>query len=143
MMSEQTKAKTLQLFLRIYGFLSLALFSALMTGFALRAPILQEGGSLCWTIWDRVSDHVGPMLFAIYIVWSIFLIRAAEDLRKNASFLDFTIWSNLAHALVMVPMALGMDRYHSKFFTDIPWILILPLALLWLRPSARSALQTA
>ena len=143
MMSEQTKSKALRLFLRIYGFLSLALFSALMTGFAVRAPILQEGGSLCWTIWDKVTDHVGPMLFAIYIVWSVFLIRAAEDPEKSASFLDFTIWANLAHTLVMVPMALSMDRYYSKFFTDIPWIMILPLALLLLRPSPRSALQAA
>jgi hypothetical protein len=39
-------------------------------------------------------------------------------------FLDFTMWANLAHGLLMVPQALGSREYHSKFLTDIPWILL-------------------
>ena len=35
----------------------------------------------------------------------------------------------------MIPYAIGEHQYHSKFLTDIPWILLLSGALLFWRPS--------
>jgi hypothetical protein len=134
-LKEARQRRLLAVFLRVYGVLSLILFSVLMLGFAIQSPLLDIGGTLHWTIWDRVSDHVGPMLFAIYIVWSIYLIKAAADPVRYLPFLDFTMWANLAHGLIMVPQALGMHDYHSKFLTDIPWILGLAVVLFILRPS--------
>jgi uncharacterized protein DUF6632 len=120
--AEQRKLRALQIFLRVYGGVSLALFSALMLGFMVQFRPLDQGQPLHWVIWDRVNDHVGPMLFAIYIVWSVFLIRAASDPIKYRTFLDFTMWANLAHGALMIPQALGDPQYYSKFLTDIPWI---------------------
>jgi hypothetical protein len=137
--AEQRKLRALQIFLRVYGGLSLALFSALMLGFMVQFRPLDQGQPLHWVIWDRVNDHVGPMLFAIYIVWSVFLIRAASDPIKYRTFLDFTMWANLAHGALMIPQALGDPQYYSKFLTDIPWILGLSAAIFILRPS--SAMQ--
>lgn len=71
-------------------------------------------------------------------MWSIFLIRAASDPSAHTSFLDFTMWANVAHVLVMVPQALRSPEYHSKFMTDIPWLLLLAGALALLRPSRPS-----
>ena len=124
---------SLKLFLRIYGFSSLALFSILMISFAIKLPILDEGSSLHWLIWDKLSDHVGPMLFSIYIVWSIYFLKAANDPVHYASFLDFSAWANLAHGLLMVFQAGGEHEYHSKFMTDIPWILAVPFFLFLMR----------
>jgi hypothetical protein len=39
------------------------------------------------------------------------------------------MWANLAHGLLMVPYSLTQPEYHSKFLTDIPWILGLSAAI--------------
>ena len=104
----------------------------------MKAPFLDEGAAGHWLIWDRVSDHVAPMLFAVYIVWSIFLLRAARDPLAHAMFLDFTVWANVAHGISMLPHALSSPEYHVKFLTDIPWVFVPAVAITMLRPRRTS-----
>jgi hypothetical protein len=132
---EDRKTRALKGFLLVYGVLSLILFGGLSLGLFFHAPILDHGGALNWAVWDDMSDHVPLMITVIYFVWSIYLIRAARDPRAYASFLDFTMWANLSHGLIMMPQAFGAHQYHSKFMTDIPWVLILAGAIAVLRPS--------
>ena len=128
-------------FLRVYGVLTLAIFVLLFVGFLAQSPLLAEhGGVLNWTIWNDVRCggehlHVPPMLMVIYIVWGVFLLRAAGDPRAYASFLNFTMWANLAHGVLMAAQAGSeIHRYWSKFLTDIPFVLILALGIyLWRR----------
>jgi hypothetical protein len=136
-----------KVFLRVYGVLTLAIFVLLFVGFVSQSPLLAEhGGVLNWTIWNDVRCgsehmHVPPMLMVIYIVWGVFLLRAAGNPHGYLSFLNFTMWANLAHGVLMtVQAATELDHYWSKFFTDIPFVLILALGIyLWRRsdPSAR------
>lgn len=135
---DDRSTQRLQLFLRVYGTVALALFGALLLGFVVRWPLLDDGAALHWVIWDRVTGHVAPMLFAIYLVWAVYLLRAARQPAAYASFLDFTLWANLAHVLVMVPMALHDPAYHAKFLTDIPFLLLLCGALARWRLSRRA-----
>ena len=135
---EDSRLRPLKVFLRVYAVLSLILFSALMLGFVTRFPLIDEGGAWHWMSWDRVTDHVAPMLFSIYIVWSIFLLRAARDPLANKTFLDFTVWANVAHAISMVPHAVASPDYHVKFLTDIPWVLLPAAAITVLRPSRQT-----
>jgi hypothetical protein len=135
------KRKMLSVFLRVYGALTLIIFSLLFVGFMVQTPLLAEhGGALNWTIWNDVrfgSDHahVPPMLLLIYVVWGVFLLRAAGDPPAYSSFLDFTMWANLAHGLLMAAQAVtDFDRYWSKFLTDIPFVLILALGIYLWRP---------
>ena len=139
---DDRSTQRLQLFLRVYGTFSLTLFSMLLLGFVVEWPMIDEGAALHWMIWDRVTHHVAPMLFGIYIVWAVYLLRAARRPAAYSSFLDFTLWANLAHVLVMVPMALRDPMYHSKFLTDIPFLLLLCGALAAWR-SSRGTLETA
>jgi hypothetical protein len=132
---EDKKLTVLKVFLRVYGVLSLILFGGLSLGLFFHAPILDKGGALNWAVWDDMSDHAPLMITVIYFVWSVFLIRSAKDPLAYASFLDFTMWANLAHGLTMIPQASGMHEYHSKFMTDIPWVLILAGAIALFRPS--------
>jgi hypothetical protein len=139
------KLAALTIFLRVYGVLTLIIFSLLFVGILVEAPLLSEhGGSLNWTIWNDVrfgneQNHVPPMLMIIYIVWGVFLIRAARNPQAYVSFLNFTMWANLAHGALMVGQAgMDIDRYWSKFFTDIPFVLILALGIYLLRPTADS-----
>ena len=133
-----SRLRFLKRFLSIYGWLSLVLFGGLLIGFAIQAPALDVGGRWHVLIWDRVTDPVAPMLLTIYVVWSIFIIRAARDPMANKMFLEFTAWANIAHGISMVPHAIMTPEYHVKLFTDIPWVL-LPAIVLWLmRPSSNT-----
>ncbi len=127
------KNSALKMFLLVYGSLSLVLFGGLSIGLFFHMPIFDKGGALNWTVWDDMSDHVPLMIVVIYFVWSIFIIRSSRNPQEYSSFLDFTMWANLAHGLIMIPQALSMNMYHSKFMTDIPWVLILSGGIAFLR----------
>jgi hypothetical protein len=140
------KLAALRVFLRIYGILTLIIFGLLFVGFMVQTPLLAEhGGVLNWTIWNDVRfgndhAHVPPMLLLIYVVWGVFLLRAAGDPPAYASFLNFTMWANLAHGLLMAAQVFtDVDRYWSKFLTDIPFVLILAIGIYLLRPAAKPA----
>ena len=146
MINDSTRKLTaLRIFLRIYGVLTLTIMTLLFVGFAVQTPLLAEhGGALNWTIWNDVRfghehAHVPPMLFVVYIVWGVFMLRAASNPQGYLSFLNFTMWANLAHGLLMVAQAaMEMDRYWSKFLTDIPFMLVLALGIYLLRPSVNT-----
>jgi hypothetical protein len=136
-MNEDKKSKYLKVFLRVYGVLTFLIFGILSIGFLIQAPSMNPGGSLHWLIWDQVTDHVGPMLAVIYLVWGVFFFLAANAPSRYRSFLDFTMWANFAHGLIMIPMAFDASHlYHSKLLTDIPFILILALGIFIFRPQS-------
>ena len=134
-MKQEIKFRNLKIFLRTWAVLCIIVMSINWTAFIFKFLQFNPGGQLNWLIWDDVYGHVGPMLFVIYIVWSIYLFKAASDPIKNKTFLDFTLWSNLAHTAVMIPMALNDSMYHSKFLTDIPFIFFLSIGIYMWRPS--------
>jgi hypothetical protein len=115
---ELTDTRRLTVFLRVYGVVMVVLFTFLFIAFMVEAPILAEnGGSLNWLIWNDVRfghdhAHVPPMLFVIFVVWGVFLLRAARNPRAYSSFLDFTIWASVAHGLLMIgQVATELERY--------------------------------
>jgi hypothetical protein len=140
-MTNDGRLAALSMLLRVYGVMSLLIFVPLFVGFMMATPLLAErGGQFNWLIWNDVTCggqpcHVPPMLFAIYIVWAIFLLIAARAPSEHRLFLEFTLWANLAHGLLMAGQALTMPgHYLTKWFTDIPFILGLSLGLYLLRP---------
>jgi hypothetical protein len=141
---ERRKLGALAVFLRIYGVLSLIIFGSLFMGFAVETPLLAEGGALNWTIWNGTQCgnepcHVPPMLFIIYLVWGVFFFLAAREPLAYVSFLKFTMWANLFHVLLMAVQAGAMmDRYWSKWFTDIPFLLILAVGIYFWLPRRQS-----
>lgn len=74
------------------------------------------------------------MIFIIYIVWGIYFFKVAKDPLQHRSFLDFTMWANLAHGLIMIPMAIQDPTYHLRFLTDIPFILLTAIGIYLWRP---------
>lgn len=142
-----TREKALKWSLRLWGITGLIIFTPLLISFLLQAPFLAEiGGALNWSIWNDVTCHnnvghsrachVPPMLFLIYVVWVVFVLRASTNPRQYLSFLGFTMWANAAHALIMAGQAFtDIDRYWSKFLTDIPYIGFIAIAIYFFRPS--------
>jgi len=70
----------------------------------------------------------------VYFVWAIFFFIAARNPVRYLSFIDFTIWANGVHGLIMAIQALMMPMYTYKFFTDIAYCIILAAGLALLRP---------
>jgi hypothetical protein len=134
--SESNRQRKLSVFLRVYGVLTIIIFGSLLLGFAVKTPLLSEDhGALNWVIWDDVSGHVGPMLFVIYLTWAIFFFLAARDPKSYLSFLNFTMWANLAHGVLMAIQILPMlNHMWTKWLTDIPFVLVLSLGIFLWRP---------
>jgi hypothetical protein len=133
-MQETTKLKKLKLFLNIFGVISLLLFGSLFLLTVIDAPIMQEGGALRLLRWDVLSKHVELMLEGIYIVWAIFMLLAARKPLAYLSFINFTLWANLVHGLIMIPQAMMLEGFMYKMFSDVAYCLVLAAGLWLLRP---------
>src|SRR5450432_3980583 len=132
-MNEQP-LKGLKIFLNAYGVVSVLLFGGLFVLTTMDAPILQEGGALRLMRWEPLAKHIELMLEGVYFVWGIFFFFAAQKPLRYLSFIDFTIWANAAHGLIMVVQALMMPQFHYKVFTDVAYCLVLAAGLQMLRP---------
>ncbi|MGE0440537.1 MAG: hypothetical protein AB7L66_16295 [Gemmatimonadales bacterium] len=137
-MTDDFRPRRLAAFFRIYGWLSLGLFSVLTIAFIVRPASWEAGGRWHWLVWGPMHDPVPPMLLAVYVVWSWYLLRAAQDVGAHRLFLEFTAWANLAHGVIMIPHALAAPEYSVKFLTDIPFVFLPAIAWIAWRPSPRS-----
>jgi hypothetical protein len=136
--------KGLRLFLNVYGVVSVLLFGGLFLFTMMDAPILQEGGALRFMRWEPLAKHIELMLEGVYFVWGIFFFLAARNPLRFLSFIDFTIWANAVHGIIMVVQALMMPQFHYKMFTDVAYCLVLAVGLWMLRPKgAELATATA
>ncbi len=135
MVSDTDKLGHLKLFLNIFGVISILLFGTLFVLTALDAPIMQEGGSLRFLRWQPLAKHIELMIEIIYLVWGVFLFRAARNPLAYLSFIDFTIWANLAHGLLMIPQSHVMEGFQYKLITDVAYCLVLAVGLWLLRPA--------
>jgi hypothetical protein len=127
-METVSKLKSLKVFLAIYGIVSIMLFGTLFLLTSVDAPIIQEGGALRFLRWDVLSKHVELMIEIVYLVWGIFMLIAARKPLANLSFINFTLWANLAHGLLMIPQAMMVDMMY-KMYTDIAYCLFLAIGL--------------
>ena len=134
-MGELSKLKKLTLFLNIYGVVSILLFGGLFLLTSFDTPIMQEGGALRFMRWDVLSKHVELMLEAVYLVWGVFMLKAARKPMGYLSFLNFTLWANLVHGLVMIPQAMMVGMIY-KMGTDIAYCIVLVIGLWILMPKS-------
>ena len=132
-MEQTLKYKGLKIFLTIYGIVSILLFGGLFLLTSTDASIMQDGGALRFMRWDILSKHVELMIEAVYLVWGIFMLLAARNPLSYLSFLNFTLWANLVHGLLMIPQAMMVGMMY-KMFTDIAYCLVLAIGLWILLP---------
>ena len=132
---DNDKLGSLKLFLNVFGVISIVLFGTLFLLTAIDAPIMQEGGSLRFLRWQPLAKHIELMIEIVYLVWGVFFFRAARNPLAYLSFIDFTIWANLAHGLLMIPQSHVMDGFHYKLITDVAYCLVLAVGLWFLRPA--------
>ena len=121
-MKNTSKLKALKIFLLIYGIVSIILFGTLFILTSIDAPIMQESGVLRFLRWDILSKHVELMIEIVYLIWGIYMLIASRKPLYNISFLNFTLWANLAHGILMIPQAM-MTGMMYKMYTDIAYCL--------------------
>jgi hypothetical protein len=102
-MDETVRLTWLRIFLRLLSVGFLSAFIPWITLILLDAPILAPGGSLAPLLrFQPYNASYESMMTAIHIVWAVMLWRASGDPAKHRLFIDFTIWANAAHGLVML-----------------------------------------
>src|ERR1039458_2185434 len=137
-MNAQPSFKGLKIFLTVYGVISVVLFGGLFILTLMDAPILQEGGALRFMRWEPLAKHIELMLEGVYFVWAVFFFLAARNPLRYLSFIDFTIWANGVHGLIMLVQSMMMPHFHYKIFTDVAYCLVLAAGLQIMRPRGKT-----
>ena len=133
-MNETLRAITLRLFLRGLSVAFLAAFIPWLTLILLNAPILAPGGTLAPLLrFQPYNQSYESMLTAIHIVWAVMLWRASEDPSRHLLFIDFSIWANAAHGIVMIIATPVQKGVLMMFIESLP-LLAIAAVLYWLRP---------
>jgi uncharacterized protein DUF6632 len=134
--NDTLRMRWLRLCLRALAVGFLAAFVPWITLILLGAPILAPGGALAPLL--RFQPYNAPyevMIAAVHIVWAVMLWRAASRPEQHALFIDFTIWANAAHGLVMVIVTPLHKGPAMTVIESIP-LLVIAAILWWLRPRA-------
>jgi DNA-binding helix-hairpin-helix protein with protein kinase domain len=83
------------------------------------------------------------MICGIYAVLGVYLIAAARKPAAYRSVISFTIWSSVAHALIMAVQAVGDVHEHGHLVGDVPALLVVAGALWYLSPRGAGAVESA
>lgn len=133
-MNETVKMTWLRIFLRVLSVGFLAAFIPWITLILLKVPILAPGGTLAPLLrFQPYNANYESMMAAIYIAWAVMLWRASADPAKHVLFIDFTIWANAAHGLVMLIATPIQKGPVMMVFEGFP-LFVIAAVLWWLRP---------
>ena len=133
-MNESLRMAALRLFLRVLSVGFLAAFIPWLALILLNAPILAPGGALAPLLrFQPYNASYESMLTAIHIVWAIMLWRASDDPARHLLFIDFSIWANAAHGLVMI-IATPIQKGPVMMVIESVPLLVIAAVLWWLRP---------
>lgn len=93
--------------------------------------------------WADPGDAEEQMISIVYIVWGIFLWKAAKDPLAHRLFLDFTLVANFAHFGLMAIQAVVIPGEHLHLVGDVlaGFVLLAVLAAAWV--PARRQLTTS
>jgi len=133
-MNDTLRATLLRLFLRVLSIGFLSAFIPWITLILSNAAILAPEGTLAPLLrFQPYNAYYESMLTAIHTVWAIMLWRASRNPAEHVLFIDFTIWANAAHGIVMV---IATPIQKGPFMMVIESVPLLGIAtvLWWLRP---------
>lgn len=133
-LNEARRMTWLRVFLRVLSVGFLAAFIPWITLILLSVPVLAPGGTLAPLLrFQPYNAAYESMMAAIHIVLAVMLWRASSDPARHVLFIDFTMWANAAHGLVMVVMT---PVHKGLVMTAIEALPLLGVAavLWWLRP---------
>ncbi len=94
--------------------------------------------------WTPAQPEYLQMILVIYATLGVFLIRAARDPLNHLSLIWFTVWSSVAHAVVMAVHALRDPAERRHLPGDVLVLLLVAgvLSILTVRAQGTPALAT-
>ena len=138
-MNEKVTMHWLSIFLRVLSVGFLAAFIPWITLILLNASILAPGGTLAPLLrFQPYNASYESMMAAIHIAWAVTLWRASTNPAKHPLFIDFTIWANAAHGLVML-IATPIQKGPVMMVLEGLPLLVIAAVLWWLRPRRASS----
>ena len=133
-MHERTRSRWLGIYLRLLAVGFLTAFIPWIALILLNAPILAPGSTLAPLLrFQPYNAALETMMAAVHIVWAVMLWRAASNPAQHTLFIDFTIWANAAHGVVMVIATPLQKSLVMTFIEGVPLFAIAAM-LWWLRP---------
>jgi hypothetical protein len=134
-MNDTMRTTWLRIFLRVVSAGFLAAFIPWITLILVNAPILAPGGVLAPLLrFQPYNAAYESMMAAIHIVWAVMLWRASANPENNLLFIDFTIWANAAHGVVMLIATPAQKGVAMTMVEGVP-LFVLAAVLWWLRPT--------
>jgi uncharacterized protein DUF6632 len=79
------------------------------------------------------------MILGIYATLGVFLLLAARNPLKNLSLIWFTVWSSVAHGVIMAAQSLAYPEHRGHLFGDVPALLLIAIVLTVLTPRGAMA----
>jgi hypothetical protein len=133
-MDDAVRIRWLRVFLKVLAIGFLAAFIPWITLILLNAPLLAPGSRLAPLLrFQPYNASYESMMAAIHIVWAVMLWRASENPANHLLFIDFTIWANAAHGLVML-IATPLQKGAVMMVIEGLPLLGTAGGLWWLRP---------
>lgn len=134
-MNDTMRMTALRFFLRVLSVGFFAAFVPWLTLILLNAPILAPGGILAPLLrFQPYNAYYESMLTAIHLVWAVMLWRASNDPSRHLLFIDFSMWANAAHGLVMIIATPIQKGFVMMVVESVP-LLVIASVLWWLRPT--------
>lgn len=125
-MSDTTRLKALKIVLVAVGLTFIA-------GIYLLMMVWPSG----WT-WHTGHSDYPLMIVGVYATLGVFLLMAARDPQSHRSLIQFTIWSSVVHAAIMLVQSFGAGN-HGHLTGDVPALFIVAAALAVLLPRRDAA----
>ena len=133
-LNETARMAWLRVVLRVLSIGFIATFVPWITLILLKAPILAPDGVLApWLRFQPYNPHYESMLTVIHLTLAVMLWRASGDPAKHPLFIDFAMWANGAHGVLMLLLTPMQKGLIMTFIEGVP-LLGIAAVLWWLRP---------
>jgi len=126
-MNSETREKYLKLALAVFGLIFLLIYPL---GIVWPAGWVWHGGE---------GSYYLQMIIGMYFVLGIMLIMASRNPSEHKSLINYTIWSSVAHGLIMGVQAVGDDMEYGHLIADVPALLLVAVVLWYLSPKGDAA----
>ena len=126
-MKDNTKLKYLGIALAVIG----AIF---IVGVYVMMMVWPSG----WA-WEPRQSEYEQMIMGVYATLGVFLILAAKNPLEHRSLINFTIWSSVVHAAIMLAQALADETERGHLIGDVPALFLVAIVLWFLLPKRKAA----
>ena len=80
------------------------------------------------------TPHYLQMILSVYATLGIFLLIASRKPLANLSLIWFTVWSSVAHAVVMAAQAVANPEHIAHLWGDVAALFLVAVVLAFLTP---------